>query len=105
VATAGKYEAIVHYTCAEADVGSNIVLNVGDVQWKGTIAKAYESPLRGKDADRVPRKGESYMKDFQPLSLGMMDLPKGAATLSLSATSVAKVSVADVLAVELVLKK
>jgi arylsulfatase A-like enzyme len=104
VATAGKYEAIVHYTCPESELGSNIVLNVGEVQWKGTIAQAFDPPLRGKDVDRVTRKGESYMKDFQPLSLGVLDLPKGMATLSLGASTVAKASVADVLAVELVLK-
>ena len=105
VAEAGRYDVIVQYTCSEADLGSMIEFAVGDRKITGTISKAFDSPLRGKNLDRTPRKGESYMKDFQPLNLGTLELPKGKAVLSLSAPKVAKSAVADVLAVELILKK
>ncbi len=101
VAEPGRYEAIVHYTCAPGDVGSTIELSLNDAKWTGTIAKAHDPPLRGAERDRVPRKGESYVKDFRPLSLGTIDLPKSEGTLILRALKVAGKSVADVRAVEL----
>ncbi len=102
---AGRYEAIVHYTCPKADVGSAVELSVGQVKWTGTVAEAHDPPLRGREQDRVPRRGESYVKDFRPLSLGVVEVPAGRATLTLRATRVAGTQVADVRAIELVLKK
>jgi arylsulfatase A-like enzyme len=104
VAEAGRYDAVVNYTCAAADVGSTVELKLGDAAWTGTVAEAFESPLRGKEIDRVNRGAESYMKDFRPLSLGTVTLPKGRGTLTLRATNVAGKAVADVRAVELIRK-
>ncbi len=105
VHSAGRYEAIVRYTCAKADVGSSVELSFGDATWKGTIADAFDPPLRGSESDRVPRRAESYVKDFRPMSLGIAELPAGKATLTLRATKVAGGQVADVRAIELVLLK
>ena len=105
VHTAGRYEAIVRYTCPQADVGSAIELALGDAKWTGTVAEAHDPPLRGKEHDRVPRGAESYVKDFKPLSLGVVELPKGTGTLTLRATKVPGKQVADVRAVELILTK
>jgi hypothetical protein len=105
VHTAGRYEAVLHYTCPKADVGSVVELSLGEAKWVGTIAAAHDPPLRGRERDRAPRRGESYVKDFRPLSLGAVELPAGKATLTLRATNVAGTQVADVRAVELVLKK
>jgi arylsulfatase A-like enzyme len=105
VHTAGRYEAILHYTCPKADVGSAVELSLDRAKWTGTIAEAHDPPLRGKEHDRVMRNGESYVKDFQPLSLGVVDLPAGRGTLTLRAIKVAGGQVADVRAVELLLKK
>jgi hypothetical protein len=105
VNTAGRYEAIVHYTCPQADVGSRVELAIDRSKWSGVIADPHDPPLRGKEHDRVPRQGESYVKDFRPLALGVVELPAGRATLTLRATKVAGAQVADVRAVELVLKK
>ena len=63
----------------------------------------FDPPLRGREADRVPRAGESYVKDFRPLSLGVVELPAGRGELSLLATRVAGKQVADVRELELVL--
>jgi hypothetical protein len=105
VNTPGRYEAILHYTCPKADVGSVVELSLGKAKWSGTIAEVNDPPLRGKEHDRVPRTAESYVKDFRPLSLGVVELPSGKATQTLRATKVVGSQVADVRAVELVLKK
>jgi arylsulfatase A-like enzyme len=105
VHAAGRYEAILHYTCPKGEVGSVVELSLDKAKWEGTIAEAHDPPLRGKEHDRVTRAGESYVKDFRPLSLGMVELPAGKGTLTLRATKVAGGQVADVRAVELVLKK
>jgi arylsulfatase A-like enzyme len=105
VHTAGRYEAILHYTCPKTDVGSVVELSLDKAKWTATIAEAHDPTLRGKDQDRVPRRGESYVKDFRSLSLGTVELPAGRATLTLRATKVAGAQVADVRAVELILKK
>jgi arylsulfatase A-like enzyme len=105
VHVAGRYEAIVHYTCPKADVGSMLELTLDRAKWRGIIAEAHDPPLRGKERDRVPRRGESYVKDFRPMSLGIVELPAGKATLTLRATKTAGAQIADVRAVELVLMK
>jgi hypothetical protein len=105
VNTAGRYEAILHYTCPKADVGSAVELSLAKAKWSGSLAESHDPPLRGKEYDRVPRAGESYVKDFRPLSLGVVELPAGKGTLTLKAAKVVGTQVADVRAVELVLKK
>jgi hypothetical protein len=105
VHAAGRYEAVLHYTCPKSDVGSAVELTFGGATWRGTVAEGHDPPPRGRERDRVPRRGESYVKDFRPLSLGLVDVPAGKATLTLRATKVAGAQVADVRAVELVLTK
>lgn len=53
----------------------------------------------------MPRRGESYVKDFRPLSLGVVELTAGKGTLALRATKVAGSRVADLRAIELILQK
>lgn len=105
VATAGRYEAFVHYTCPEKDAGSEIELGVGKAVASGVVKPFRDPPLRGKEHDRVARGAESYVKDFRRLSLGFVKLPAGKAPLTLQATKVPGSQVADVRAVELVLVK
>ncbi|MBN9121106.1 MAG: arylsulfatase [Planctomycetes bacterium] len=103
VHASGRYEAIVHYTCPKGDVGSALELSLGAAKWAGTIAEAHDPPLRGKERDRVPRTGESFVKDFRALSLGVVELPAGKGTLTLRAAKVPGTQVADVRQIELVL--
>lgn len=58
------------------------------------MTPAWDPPLNEKD-DRVPRKGESYQKEFRPLALGTMKLPPGRTILSLRATEIPGKSVMD----------
>jgi hypothetical protein len=59
----------------------------------------------GKEHDRVPRKSESYVKDFKPLKLATFDLKAGRAELTLRATKVPGKQVMDVRAITLRLLK
>jgi arylsulfatase A-like enzyme len=105
VATPGRYEAVVYYTCPAADVGSAVELSLGAARLEAKVAEAHDPPLIGEKNDRVPRVGESYMKDFKPLRLGEIDLGRGRGTLTLRATRVAGKQVMEVRSVVLTLLK
>ena len=66
------------------------------------ITEANNPPEIGAAFDRVPRT-ESYVKDFKPLSMGVIALPKGRGPLVLRATEIAGEQVAEMR--RIVLKK
>jgi hypothetical protein len=91
----GRYEAIVYYTCPAGDVGSTVELSLGDAKTKAKVSEPHDPPLRGAENDRVPRRGESYVKDFRPLSLGTIELA-GRGQLTLRALEIPGKQVMDV---------
>jgi len=95
VKTPGRYEAILWYTCPEADAGATVELACGDATVSGRVGPGWDPPLE-RDDDRVPRAAEGYSKPFRPLVLGPIDLPAGVGTLVLRATAIPGKSVADV---------
>jgi len=95
VATAGRYEAAVHYTCAPENVGATIELAFGDARVRAKVTEAHDPPLVGKAQDRSPRI-ESYVKDFKPLRLGTLDLKAGRGDLALRAVEIPGRGVIDV---------
>jgi arylsulfatase A-like enzyme len=99
----GRYEAVVHYTCAAPDLGADLELSVNDRRFRGKVSEAHDPPLRGKEHDRVPRGAESYVKDFKPLSLGFATLKPGRGLLALRALSIPGRRVVDVRSVVLTL--
>jgi arylsulfatase A-like enzyme len=103
VATAGKYKVAIYYACPAADLGSVIELSFLGKRLEGKVTEANDPPLRGAENDRVPRQGESYVKDFKPLRLGTIELPKRRGLLTLRALSVAGKQVMEVRAVTLTL--
>lgn len=105
VATAGRYEAVIHYTCPAAEVGSTIELSFQGSRLAGKVTEAHDPPLQGMANDRVPRGGESYVKDFKPLRLGEITLEQGRGSLTLQATQVPGKQVMDVRAIVLTLMK
>jgi len=105
VATAGKYEAVDHYTCPAADTGSTIELSFNGSRVQGKVSEANDPPLRGSENDRVERQGESYVKDFKPFRLGVIELSKGRRLLTLRALAVPGRQVMDVRSVTLTLLK
>ena len=100
--TAGTFEAVIAYTCPAPDLGSVIELSFNGRRIEGTVSQANDPPLRGAEHDRVPRQAESYVKDFQPLRLGVVELPAGRGQLTLRARSVPGSLVMDVRAVYLI---
>ncbi|HEY5312056.1 MAG TPA: sulfatase-like hydrolase/transferase, partial [Pirellulales bacterium] len=96
VATAGRYEAVVYYACSQADLGSQIELSFGGHRVAARVTKLSDPPLIGAADDRVPRKGESYVKDFKPMRLGEIHLDRGRGPLTLRASQVAGEQVMDV---------
>ncbi len=104
VATPGTYEAQVYYTCAKDDVGCKIELAFEESKAGAAVTEAHDPPLVGAKEDRTDRGPESYVKDFRPLSLGTIELPKGRETLTLRASEIPGKSVIDVRQVVLTLK-
>ncbi len=103
VATTGRYEAVLYYTCAAEDVGSIVEMSFNGSLLRGTVAESHDPPLYGAEHDRVPRVGESYMKDFKPLRLGVVALERGRGPLTLRAVEVPGKRVIDLRSVALTL--
>jgi len=95
VITAGDYDAVLWYTCPEADAGAQVTLACGPTSTQATIHPGWDPPT-ALHQDRVPRKGEGFDKDFRPLALGRIELAAGPTTLTLRATTIPGGSVADV---------
>lgn len=91
---AGEYDIEAFYTVNSDDVGATVETKVGAKTITARVTPAWDPPLNEKD-DRVPRKGESYQKEFRPLALGTMKLPPGRTILSLRATEIPGKSVMD----------
>jgi arylsulfatase A-like enzyme len=105
VHTAGRYEVVLYYTCAADDVGSRIQLSLGESRLEYKIDAAHDPPLRGLEHDRVDRGSESYVKEFKPVTLGVLELPAGRGSLALRALDVAGKQVADVRALLMTLQE
>jgi arylsulfatase A-like enzyme len=104
VGRAGTYEAIVSYTCPAEDVGSTVEVSFGGGRVQGKVSVPHNPPLIGAKLDRVPR-GESYWKDFRPLSLGNIAMEKGRGKLALRALDIPGKQVADVRYVTLTFRR
>lgn len=87
VHTAGTYQVTMDYACPAADVGSTIEVSFNGSRLEGKVNAAWDPPLIDSQ-DRVPRKGESYMKEFRPLRLGAIRLEKGRGLLTLRALEI-----------------
>ena len=92
---AGDYEVAIYYTCPLAEAGSTIELSFNGSTLRGQVTPGWDPPLIA-DHDRVPRKGESIMKEFRPLNLGTMPLERDRGLLTLRALTVAGKQVMDV---------
>ncbi len=91
------YKIILHYTCAERNVGSLIEVSLGDEKITARITEAFDPPMNEPLHIHAPRPDvESYVKEFRPLSLGRMKLPPGEGTLKLRALEIPGDGVADI---------
>lgn len=96
VARRGRYECTVYYTCPAEDTGSTVELGFGQATVQVRVTEAHDPPLLGKAFDRVSRGSESYVKDFKPLVLGVLEMEKGRGSLTLRATEIPGTQVMDV---------
>ena len=103
VETPGRYTTEVFYTCAAADVDATVELSLGTSRISTQVTEAHDPPLRGAEHDRVPRKGESFVKDFKSLRLGTLELKHGRGLLKLAALTKPGAQVIDVRQVVLTL--
>jgi hypothetical protein len=87
VGVSGRYEVELWYACEKDDVGSEIELRFNQSVVRTKITRANPAPPRGAEHDRSPR-SESYVKDFKPIKMGVLDLKKGRGELTLHATSI-----------------
>ncbi|MGB5428555.1 arylsulfatase [Eudoraea sp.] len=90
----GDYEVILYYSCPEKNVGSTLLLEFDSNKLSKKITEAHDPPLLGMENDRIPRI-ESYIKDFKPVSMGIMTLKKGKGQLTLRASEVTGEEVID----------
>lgn len=100
VGKAGRYDAVVYYTCRPQDAGATIELSFGKGRVRGTVSEAHDPPLTGAALDRVKR-DESYVKDFRPLRLGVLTLEPGRGALELKALNIPGYQVVDIRYVQL----
>ncbi len=105
LATEGQYRVEVLYACAPENVGATIAFRLGDAQLSRKVTEAHNPPARGDENDRVPRVGESLVKDFRPYSLGEVRLSRGRGELSLQATDIPGKQAIEVRGVVLTLMK
>ena len=78
----GDFEITVYYSCAEDAVGSIFEISFGKAKINGKIIEAHNTQEYGAEEDRVIRQ-ESYVKDFKPLKVGILNLKKGKGTLKI----------------------
>ncbi len=87
VLAGGRFEVTLYYAVPKADVGATIELRLGAARLGAKITTSHEPPERGREHDRVPRR-ESYVKDFRPLTMGVIELPRGRGELVLEAKEI-----------------
>jgi arylsulfatase A-like enzyme len=90
----GDYEVVLYYSCTEKNVGSTLLLEFDSGNLSKKITESHDPPLQGKENDRIPRI-ESYIKDFKPISMGIMKLKKGKGQLTLRASEITGEEVID----------
>jgi hypothetical protein len=101
IAGAGEYEAFIYYACPAADTGATLELSFLDARVAAKIAEPWDPSLIGGADDRAPRT-ESFVKDFRPLRLGVIALPRGRGTLTLRALDIPGAQAAEIRYVSLV---
>lgn len=90
----GEFDVQMYYACDLDDVGSQIVLRLGDQELRATISEANDVPLIGVEEDRLQR-AEGYVKEWKPMNLGTINLKPGRAEMTLQATKIAGDSVGE----------
>jgi arylsulfatase A-like enzyme len=81
----GRHHVEVLHTCEATSVGTIVELSFSGRKIAAKVADVHDPKPHGSANDRVPRAGESLMKEFKPLVLGELKLPAGRGLLTLTA--------------------
>ncbi|MDG1173326.1 MAG: arylsulfatase [Opitutales bacterium] len=84
----GIYEVELWYACPRKDLGAEILLSFNGKSLKSKIVRGVDLPLL-KGFDRKPRM-EGYVKKFEPMIMGQVQLTKGSGQLKLEALKIPK---------------
>ncbi|MDE0936410.1 MAG: arylsulfatase [Mariniblastus sp.] len=76
VMESGKFRVEVYYCLAQENVGAELQLSMGSHQVTKVVDEANDPPALGAENDRSVR-GESLVKDFQVLDMGVIELDQG----------------------------
>ncbi len=105
VNASGIYDVEILYTCPVPDAGSTIELEFNGAKITGQVAPGWDPPLYTNQDTIARPPGESKMKEFRALNLGIMRLEKGRGSLTLRALKIPGRSVMDVRQLSLTLHK
>ena len=86
VGKAGLYEVELWYACPHKDLGAEIELSFNGRFLKNRITREVNPPLLTK-FDRKQRT-EGYVKHFEPMKMGQIELPAGKGKLKLQAVKI-----------------
>ena len=86
VATPGFYEVELWFACPVKDLGSVMTLSFQGRTARAKVTEAVNPPLLDRQ-DRSPRI-EGWVKDFQPMKMGKINLPGGKGLLELRAVEI-----------------
>jgi arylsulfatase A-like enzyme len=103
VHTAGDYDVSIDYACPLVDAGATAELSFDGTTTTGKVGPGWYPPLEDGQ-DHASRKGESFMRDFHPLSLGTIHLPAKRGLLTLRALEIPGQTVMEVRRVTLTLR-
>lgn len=82
----GRYKFTIEYQCTQDDLGSQVVLSVGDKSLKTDVKVVFDEPLY-PSLDRAPRAGE-LQKPWGKIEIGSLKLKKGQTKVILSANNI-----------------
>ena len=82
----GIYEVELWYACPSKDLGAEIRLSFNGKSLRAKIAREVDPPLL-KGFDRKPRM-EGYVKKFEPMTMGQVELTNGSGQLKLEALEI-----------------
>ena len=98
----GDYEVTVFYTCQAVNRGAQIRLTSGRASTKvATVTKAFDPPFYDKSIERM-EESHYWVKEFMPLSLGVLSLGSGEQTLKLEAPKIPGAAAIDVHSIRIV---
>jgi arylsulfatase A-like enzyme len=96
VETTGRYAVSIDYTCPVDDAGATIELSLGASRLVGRVAPGWDPPFYTDQDTLLRPAAESPAKEFRPLDLGEIDLPRGEGTLTLRALDIPGKTVMEV---------